>query len=683
MTVTSRRTGRAEASITREAELLDGLTNAILWEADPASFRISFVSDSVEAVLGYPKARWLEPDFWLSHIHADDREATARLCATATADGREHDLEYRTLAADGRTVWIRNHVVVLPDSEGRPRALRGLMTDITAHKRVEDELRESEKRLRFAMDAAGQGHWEWNIQTGHVSWSETLELIHGIPPGSFAGSFEAYLADVFPEDRDTLVRQIRESVETGTHDVEYRIARPDGAIRWVSGKGSAVYDRDGVPISMIGVCQDITERKRAEQRLQFLVEAAALFATSLDFDTVLERVAELIVGNMADWCAIDLIDNDGVVTRPLVTHADPSKAEIAERLKKFVPNPASARNVADVLRRGTSILEPQLSDSQLAGAAVDDEHLQIMRDLGFKSALIVPLLTRERLLGAITFVSAESGRRYSVEDLNLAEDIALRAALAIDNARLYREAQEVQEQLRAANEAKDEFLGLVSHELRTPITTIYGGARVLRSRRDKLTEENRLEILEDIEHETERLYRLVEDLLVLARLELGQEIELEPVLIQRVIEKIAKSVEPRMTGHHLELELTEGGPALGDATYLEQVLRNLVSNAEKYSPAGTAITICARAADDEAVVTVLDRGPGISDDEADSIFERFYRSRAAAGRTRGLGLGLTVCKRLIEAQGGRIWARPRAEGGLEVGFAIPLYQEEAPWAPNH
>jgi signal transduction histidine kinase len=232
-----------------------------------------------------------------------------------------------------------------------------------------------------------------------------------------------------------------------------------------------------------------------------------------------------------------------------------------------------------------------------------------------------------------------------------------------------------QELLRKANEAKDEFLGLVSHELRTPITTIYGGARVLRSRSGHLTDESRSEILRDIESETERLHRLVEDLLVLARLQLGQEIEREPVLIQRVIDRVVRSYSQR-SNRRVEVDVGNLEAVSGDATYLEQVLRNLITNAEKYSVSESPMTIRARANGGEAIVSVLDRGTGVAEGEEDTIFERFYRSKSSSRGTRGLGLGLTVCKRLIEAQGGRIWAAHRDGGGLEVSFMLPIHQEE-------
>jgi signal transduction histidine kinase len=237
------------------------------------------------------------------------------------------------------------------------------------------------------------------------------------------------------------------------------------------------------------------------------------------------------------------------------------------------------------------------------------------------------------------------------------------------------ERKDVEDQLRRANEAKDEFLGLISHELRTPITTIYGGARLLHSRAGQLDTDSHNSLLADIESESERLHRLVEDLLVLSRLELNQRVATEPVLLQHVIQKAAEASRKR--NRQVTADIPAGLPAVAaEPTYLDQVLRNLLSNAEKYSTAGEPIEIAVtRNGATEATVTVSDRGPGVPDEEAERIFDRFFRSKHTAGKVGGAGIGLTVCKRLIEAQAGRIWACPREGGGLAVSFALPLSEE--------
>jgi PAS domain S-box-containing protein len=227
---------------------------------------------------------------------------------------------------------------------------------------------------------------------------------------------------------------------------------------------------------------------------------------------------------------------------------------------------------------------------------------------------------------------------------------------------------------QASQEARDAFIGLLSHELRTPITTIYGGSRLL----DRaLSDERRHDIIEDIQADADRLYRLVEDLLVMTRVERGGvEIGDEPVLIQRILPAVARSEEARWPGLRISLALPERLPAVrGDSTYVEQVVRNLVGNAAKYAGTDTPVRIVADEAVDAVCVRVLDRGPGIGADEPDRLFELFHRG-ASSNRAGGAGIGLFVCRALIAAMGGRIWALPRPDGGAEFGFSLPVLEPD-------
>ncbi|MBI2912450.1 MAG: PAS domain S-box protein [Chloroflexi bacterium] len=594
---------------------------------------------------------------------------------------------------DGATFPM--HLAVSETRLGPRRMFTAVIIDLSERKRVEEQLRQSEERLRLALDAAGMGTWEWDVRSGEVRWSESLELIHGLSPGTFGGTFEAYRDDIHAEDRDHVLQEITRSLERGSHDVDYRIIRPDGTVRWVAGKGRAVRDASGAVVGMIGVCMDITERKQVEEerdqilareqaaraeaeagqnRLAFLAEAGGLLtAASLDSSMALAGLAHLAVPFLGDWCAIDMLDEDNSIRRVAVVHRDPAKVELARRLEERYPfDPKASFGVPNILRTGAAELYPEIGSPLVEAFAQDAEHLNVIRELGLKSAMCVPLVARGRTIGVISVVSAESGRLYSEADLALAEELARRAGLAVDNARLY-------EELRKANEAKDEFLGIVSHELRSPLTAIYGGARMLRFRGDRLDEPTRAGILDDIEQESDRLFRMVENLLALARTELAGEVKIEPVLLQRVIEKMAATFRQRRPRRRLHV-LTDGDlePVAALPTYVELVLRNLLSNADKYSPPDSRIIVRARRGAGQAEVSVLDRGPGVSPEEAPLIFERFYRSDQASRRAGGVGMGLTVCKRLIEAQAGRVWARRRRRGGLEVGFALPFYGQDSP-----
>jgi len=228
--------------------------------------------------------------------------------------------------------------------------------------------------------------------------------------------------------------------------------------------------------------------------------------------------------------------------------------------------------------------------------------------------------------------------------------------------------------LRASNAVKDEFLGLISHELRTPVTTIFGNATLLSDRAELGEPESTM--VADIVGDSDRLLRIVENLLQLTRLGSGTDLELEPQVLDHVVHRAVASYRRRHPAREVRLT-TNARTAVVDAdeTAIELLIENLVSNADKYSPTGQAIDVVIESGDEEARLHVLDRGIGIPADDADEVFTTFFRTDAARRVAGGMGVGLSVCKRIVEAQGGRIWAGPREGGGSDVGFALPLRLE--------
>jgi PAS domain S-box-containing protein len=227
--------------------------------------------------------------------------------------------------------------------------------------------------------------------------------------------------------------------------------------------------------------------------------------------------------------------------------------------------------------------------------------------------------------------------------------------------------------LLASNAVKDEFLGLVSHELRTPVTTIFGNAQLLRDRGPLLSETDRASMMEDIAEDADRLLGIIENLLLMTRLGTSSNVELEPQVLMHVVRKAVDSFRRRHPARRIKLD-DDLRPTIveADRTHLELVLENLLSNANKYSPPDTEIEVVVDVDANEAKVSVRDRGIGLRDDEAERLFSAFYRTDRAKSQANGIGIGLTVCKRIVDRAGGRVWARPRDGGGTELGFALPL-----------
>jgi len=525
--------------------------------------------------------------------------------------------------------------------------------------------------MELALRAGRLGAWEWDAETGEMRWTEMLEVMFGLRPGEFPGNFDAFLQRVHGEDRQTVADAFRRAVEEGSLDLEFRVLCPDGTTGWVECHGRVVRGRRGPERRLIGVCADVTARKEEEEALAVLAEMSGIFAPPLDVKECLTALARLLVPRLADYCQICLLDDDNRFVTLVSQGGSRRRRAPVEGL--CPPHLRSSHPAARVVRTGRPLLYADIAERSLEEAPRSEARLlRALWGAGFRSAIVAPLTTARHATGAITVALDGSGRRYGPRQVSLMQELGRRAGLALDNARLY-------SQLQRAIEAKDEFLGLISHELRTPITAIYGGARILRSRGDRLGAETWDPILADIEQESERLFRMVEDLLALARLELGQKAETEPVLVERVASRLLTSYRERFPARSFDLTVQgEPRPVAAQPVYLEQVLRNLLGNALRYSPPDSPVEVLIRhmEEDEEVEVHVMDRGPGVPGDELERIFERFYRARASAGRRAGGGIGLTVCKRLVEAQSGRIWARLREGGGLDVTFTLPVWHED-------
>jgi two-component system sensor histidine kinase KdpD len=231
-------------------------------------------------------------------------------------------------------------------------------------------------------------------------------------------------------------------------------------------------------------------------------------------------------------------------------------------------------------------------------------------------------------------------------------------------------------QERRAAEFREAFVDVISHELRTPVTTILGAAQILARSERPRDGSPRDSLLDDIHLEAERLHRLVEDLLVLTRAERGRlVVDAEPLAIERLLTRVVSGVAPELSTIAIATDLPAGLPIVsGEATYVEQVLRNLLGNAAKYSPPGTPVTVTAANDGDAVAIRVLDAGPGIPAGSETRLFELFYRAPEQARVVAGSGIGLFVCKSLVEAMGGRMWAAQRPEGGAEFGFTLRVLE---------
>ncbi|HLM75854.1 MAG TPA: ATP-binding protein, partial [Polyangiaceae bacterium] len=415
---------------------------------------------------------------------------------------------------------------------------------------------------------------------------------------------------------------------------------------------------------------DVSAQRRAEESLRFLSEASRVLASSLDYDTTLASVTRLAVPTVADWAAIDMLDDAGGIRRLAVAHVDPKKIELAyEILRRSPLSTEGDRGLAGVLKTGKADVLAEISDEMLVAALPDKELLEMFRSLGLKSSMCVPLHANGRIVGAISLVSAESGRRFGPDDLRLAEDLARRASAAIENALLYRAASD-------ASRLKDDFLATISHELRTPLTSILGWSRMLV---EQNADPARIKKgLATIDRNARAQAQLIEDLLDISRIVSGKlHLAQQVVDLNAVANDALDTVRPAADARKITLEGdldAELGAVVGDPDRLQQVIWNLLSNAVKFTDAGGRVTIMTSRASSQVEIRVLDTGRGISRDFLPFVFERFRQADARVTRQfGGLGLGLAIVRHLVELHGGTIQAESEGEGkGSMFTVRLPI-----------
>ncbi len=545
-------------------------------------------------------------------------------------------------------------------------------------RRAEERAKEEELRVRLALEAGGMGAWEWNVASGRVRWSERVEVIYGFKPGSFGGTMEDYEAALHPDDRADVHAAIRQAIAGRTDlRMEHRVVRPGGEVRWVEGRGAPVFGADGALERMLGVCVDVTDRKAAELRLResegslrFLSEASAALGDSLDEEATLTDVTALAVPTLADCAFVDLAGPDGSLRRIAVAHVDPRKADVVWELgRRFPPRPEEPSVIGRAFRDGAPTWLAEVNDAVLDRSVTDPAQRALIGTLGLRSFLCAPLATRSRVVGVLTLATTEPGREFREADVALAQELARRIGVTLDNAQLYREARE-------ASRLKDEFIATVSHELRTPMTAILGWTAMLPARSgDPAALRRGLEV---IERNARAQARLIDDVLDVSRIVTGKlHLAVATVDLAAVVRTALDTVGPRAQtkGVGLVVEVpADLGTLVGDPDRLQQVVWNLTWNAVKFTPRGGTVTVRGERSGDAVTLVVADTGEGIAPEFLPHVFERFRQADSSSTRSHGgLGLGLAITRHLVGLHGGTVRAESGGAGqGATFTVTLPL-----------
>ncbi|HEX4462798.1 MAG TPA: GAF domain-containing sensor histidine kinase [Polyangia bacterium] len=409
-----------------------------------------------------------------------------------------------------------------------------------------------------------------------------------------------------------------------------------------------------------------TEAEAAQRRIAFLYQATStLFAGPLDAAARLTTLARLVVPDVADWCVVDrLVDADSY-ERAARAHWQPDAHDREIPSARFTVDAKAPLGVSKVLTTGASELVTLCSPPLTAALAASGDPL--LARLSAQSYIIVPLKSEDKTMGAVTFAFAESDRRYDADDLAMLEDLAHRASLALENARLYQAAQQ-------AVRVREDLLAIVSHDLRSPLSAVSMAAALLTRSAGAPDPVRLTKYADTIKRSTERMEALIRDLLSFASIEAGHlVIEPKPTLVDDLLRDVLELMQPIAASKQVALDIDHdatGRILMGDRGRLSQVFSNLIGNAIKFSPAGSIVRIGARATGHVAHFTVADSGPGIPKEAQPRIFERFWQAETTA--RQGTGLGLFIAKGIVEAHRGRIWVESEVGRGSTFQFTVPL-----------
>jgi PAS domain S-box-containing protein len=618
--------------------------------------------------IGDAERRWTLGD--LSElIHPEDRARVQEHVSAALNDRVPYQIEYRVVRPDGKTIWVDVRGKVHYAADGTPSRFFGTSSDISA--RVEHE-----RDLRALADSMPQVVWtaradgvldytnqRWTDYSGSSDPARWLDFVYAEEREQASASWTASLASNMP------------------YETEFRLLRAsDQTYRWHLVRAEPALDTAGRVMRWFGTCTDIDDQKRSEDLFRFLADVSVVLsraADSDDYTSTIATVTRLAVPLVADWAAVDVLEPDGSFRRLTVAHADSEKLTLAHELwQRRPPQLSDAFGVAQVVRTGASEIYADIWDEAFAASLPDTSRLRLMRSLGLKSSMCVPLYVRGKVLGAITLGSAESGRRFTGDDLRVSEDFARRVGAAIDNAQLFRAAIEARQTADEANRLKDEFLATISHELRTPLNAMLGWTRMLRG--GKLSAERQERALETIERNAVTQAQLIEDLLDVARIVSGKlRLDAQSVGVAHVIEYAIDSLRLASDARKIEVMASIdplAGTIIGDPHRLGQVMWNLMSNAIKFTPRGGRINVKLERVDSSLRISVADTGQGIAAEFLPHVFERFKQEDGKTTRQHGgLGLGLAISRHIVELHGGTISVKSKGEGqGTTFTVTLPV-----------
>jgi PAS domain S-box-containing protein len=623
---------RAERQLREATQRLQGhLRNSPLAVVEfDTELRVIRWTEAAERIFGWSADEVVGRRLWdIPWVHEDDRAQVVAVSAQMLAGVHRNVSPNRNLRKDGSVIHCEWYNSALHDDRGELVSILSLVLDVSERARAEAAVKESEARLRLGLTAGRTGLWDWDIRRDKVVWSEQLFDLHGMAPGEFGGTVEAFAKLIHPGDEARVNAALQATLRDGApYQIDFRIVRPDGAVRWLSTTGQVIFD-NGQPARMLGATADITDRKLAE---------AAVRESEARFRAFVTASNDAIYRMSADWSEMRMLQGNAFF-------AD-TDAPTTSWMERYIPadDRATVRAAIDAAIGGRRMFE------------LEHRVLRADGSTGWTLSRAVPVLGPD---GAI---AEWFGAARDVTDRKRAEEAMLRA----------------KQDAEQASRAKDHFLAVLSHELRTPLTPVLASAQML-EHDERLAGAHR-ELARVIRRNAELEARLIDDLLDLTRIARNK-LELHPttVNLHEKLRHVLAMCAGEIAAKSLNVETDFAATARwvrADPARLQQILWNLAKNAVKFTPEAGTVTVRtrddARGQGDRVEIEITDSGIGIAADVLPRIFDAFEQGgRDVTRQFGGLGLGLAISRALVEMHGGEIAAR--SEGpGRGAAFVVTL-----------
>ncbi len=637
-------------------------------------------------ITGYSRAEILELKVE-ELTHPEDVPATREFIARIRSGELPEDkMEKRYVRKNGAIIWVHLTVSIVRSTNGDPLYLVAFIEDITERRQAQHEASRTFSLLRATLESTADGILVVDANGKILSFNQKMTDMWGVPPEAFAsGDDEAAINAAVaklthPEDFMAKVQDLYNHPEVASYDV---LELKDGR---TFERYSQPQRIDNVAVGRVWSFRDVTARRRAEEqgralereqaaraeaensqrRAALLAEASRVLSSSFDYQTTLAALVRLAVPTLADYCALDILVGEDSFERIGEAHVDPTKSMLLREVATFPRSALTASHpLIRVMSTGQPVLEAEITPDFIRASFAEPAQRRTVEALGPRSLICVPLVDSGKPIGALTLVTSGSGRRYDEADLSLAADVARRAAVVVEHARLFHQAEQ-------ATRARDDVLAVVAHDLRNPLNTVTMAiGLMLETTPMERTQERRQQ--EIVRRAADRMNRMIQDLLDVKRMESGHlTIDAKPESADVLVNDTIEMLRPLASGSSIVMEanVADNLPAvLADAARIQQVLSNLVGNAVKFTPRQGRITVSADRLEAEVRFAVIDTGPGIPPEQVPHIFGRFWQAKSSD--RRGIGLGLAIAKGIVEAHRGRIWVESQVGLGSTFYFTLP------------